>query len=91
MGYYDNRGGLPAAAGPSAAASPPYVEHKAAKKIKNDVNVHKDTIKISLDDQSPDSHLVSFTFDALIDGRFAIKHFDQFPSSLLTSSAERAD
>lgn len=50
-------------------APPPYVEHKAAKKIKNDVNVHKHTIKLTVDDQGSDSHLVSFTFDALVDGR----------------------
>lgn len=46
-----------------------------AKKIKNDVNVHKDTIQLSSDEQSPDSHLISFTFDALADGRFAISRF----------------
>ncbi|KAK6118580.1 hypothetical protein DH2020_047693 [Rehmannia glutinosa] len=63
--------------GPSAAPPPqplpplqpaPYVDHQSAKKIKNDVNVHKDTIRLQLDEQYPDCHLVSFTFDALVDG-----------------------
>ncbi|KAL0413192.1 UNVERIFIED_CONTAM: putative E3 ubiquitin-protein ligase LUL4 [Sesamum radiatum] len=65
--------------GPSVAPLPPpppplqpapYVDHQSAKKIKNDVNVHKDTIRLQVDEQSPDCHLVSFTFDALVDGRF---------------------
>ncbi|KAK6129410.1 hypothetical protein DH2020_036842 [Rehmannia glutinosa] len=47
--------------------SPPH-DHQSAKKIKNDVNVHKDTIRLQLDEQYPDCHLVSFTFDALVDG-----------------------
>lgn len=59
----------------AAAAPPPYVDHKTAKKVKNDVNVHKDTIKLLLDEQSSDSHLVSFTFDALVDGSMTILYF----------------
>ncbi|KAF3632795.1 putative receptor-like serine/threonine-protein kinase ALE2-like [Capsicum annuum] len=47
----------------------PYVDHQNAKKIQNDVNVHKDTIKVQVDELNKDSHLVSFTFDALVDGR----------------------
>lgn len=69
--------------GPSAAPLPqlpqvqpaPYVDHQSAKKIKNDVNVHKDTIKLQLDDLNPDCHLVTFTFDALVDGRITILYF----------------
>ncbi|KAL0455109.1 UNVERIFIED_CONTAM: putative E3 ubiquitin-protein ligase LUL4 [Sesamum latifolium] len=47
--------------GPSVAPLPPpppplqpapYVDHQSAKKIKNDVNVHKDTIRIQVDEQS---------------------------------------
>lgn len=49
---------------------PPYVDHQNAKKIKNDVNVHKDTIRIEVDQNNPDYQLVSFTFDALVDGRY---------------------
>ncbi|MCL7036014.1 hypothetical protein MKW94_012929 [Papaver nudicaule] len=48
---------------------PPYVDHQMAKKIRNDVNVHKGSIKIQIDEKNLDSHLVSFTFDALVDGR----------------------
>lgn len=49
---------------------PPYVDHKSARKIKNDVNVHKDTIRIDWDEKNLDSHLISFTFDALVEGRY---------------------
>lgn len=47
----------------------PYVEHQNAKKVRNDVNVHKDTLRVEVDEQNPDQHLVSFEFDALFDGR----------------------
>lgn len=48
---------------------PPYIEHQNAKKVRNDVNVHKDTLKVEIDEQTPDNYLVSFVFDALFDGR----------------------
>lgn len=48
----------------------PYVEHQSAKVVKNDVNVHKDTIKLEVDENYPDHYLVSFVFDAHYDGRF---------------------
>lgn len=48
----------------------PYVDHQNAKKVKNDVNVHRDTIKVFLDQLNGDRHLVSFTFDAMVDGRY---------------------
>lgn len=50
----------------------PYVDHQNTKKIKNDVNVHKDTIRVHVDEFNKDFHLVSFTFDALVDGRYLI-------------------
>ncbi|KAI3835132.1 hypothetical protein MKX03_019758 [Papaver bracteatum] len=53
----------------------PLVPFQEAKKVRNDVNVHKDTIKIQIDDHNPDYHLVSFTFDALVDGRITIFYF----------------
>ncbi|CAN4108706.1 unnamed protein product [Withania somnifera] len=53
----------------------PYVDHQNAKKIKNDVNVHKDTIKVQVDEFNKDFHLVSFTFDALVDGSITIFYF----------------
>lgn len=56
---------------PMVAAPPPpaYVEHQEAKRVKNDVNVHKDTLRLERDEAYPDQHLVSFVFDALFDGR----------------------
>ncbi|VFQ69067.1 unnamed protein product [Cuscuta campestris] len=53
----------------------PYVDHQSAKKIKNDINVHKDTIKLEVDMLNKDYHLVSFTFDALVDGSISIFYF----------------
>ncbi|KAE8686721.1 putative E3 ubiquitin-protein ligase LUL4 [Hibiscus syriacus] len=54
---------------------PPYVEHQNAKKVRNDVNVHKDTLKLEIDEENPDHHLVSFVFDALFDGSINIFYF----------------
>lgn len=48
---------------------PPYVEQQNAKKVRNDVNVHRDTVRLEVDDLVPGHHLVSFVFDALFDGR----------------------
>ncbi|KAG8636684.1 hypothetical protein MANES_15G023300v8 [Manihot esculenta] len=54
---------------------PPYIEHQNAKKVRNDVNVHKDTLKVEIDEQTPDNYLVSFVFDALFDGSITIFYF----------------
>lgn len=54
---------------------PPYVEHQSAKVVKNDVNVHKDTIKLELDEDYSDHYLVSFVFDAHFDGSITIYYF----------------
>ncbi|XP_042017043.1 probable E3 ubiquitin-protein ligase LUL4 isoform X2 [Salvia splendens] len=85
MGHYNYRPYYApqiSAWGPSASAPlpqlqqpAPYVDHQSAKKIKNDVNVHKDTIRLQLDDLSSDCHLITFTFDALVDGRITIFYF----------------
>ncbi|CAL5397355.1 unnamed protein product [Camellia sinensis] len=56
---------------------PPYVDHQSAKKIKNDVNIHKDTIRIEVDEFNPEYHLVSFTFDAMVDGCITIFYFSK--------------
>lgn len=48
---------------------PPYVEDQHAKKVRSDVNVHKDTLRLEVDEMNPDYHLVSFLFDAMFDGR----------------------
>ncbi|KAL1188554.1 putative E3 ubiquitin-protein ligase LUL3 [Cardamine amara subsp. amara] len=53
----------------------PYVEHQNAKKVRNDVNVHKDTVRLEPDDLHPGYHLVSFVFDASFDGSFTITFF----------------
>ncbi|CAN0856498.1 Probable E3 ubiquitin-protein ligase LUL4 [Linum grandiflorum] len=53
----------------------PYVEHQNAKKVRNEVNVHKDTLKLELDENNPDHHLLSFVFDALVDGSISISYF----------------
>lgn len=47
-----------------------FVEEQQAKKVRNDVNVHKDSVKVEVDELDPDHHLVSFVFDALFDGRY---------------------
>uniref|UniRef100_A0A1J3JJG2 RING-type E3 ubiquitin transferase n=1 Tax=Noccaea caerulescens TaxID=107243 RepID=A0A1J3JJG2_NOCCA len=54
---------------------PPYVEHQSAKKVRNDVNVHKGTVRLEPDDLNPGHHLVSFLFDAVFDGSFSIIFF----------------
>lgn len=60
---------------PPPMPPPAYVEHQQAKKVKNNVNLHKDTLKIEVDQQNPDCHLVSFVFDALFDGSITIYYF----------------
>lgn len=54
---------------------PQFVEQQKAKTVKNDVNVHKDTILLEVDERNPDSHLVSFVFDAQLDGSVTIYYF----------------
>ncbi|KAE8731888.1 putative E3 ubiquitin-protein ligase LUL3 [Hibiscus syriacus] len=79
--YFANQtGSWPAIRAHSMVAAPPqppppYVEHQNAKKVRNDVNMHKDTLKLEIDEQNPDHHLVSFVFDALFDGRITIFYF----------------
>uniref|UniRef100_A0A2P2J815 RING-type E3 ubiquitin transferase n=1 Tax=Rhizophora mucronata TaxID=61149 RepID=A0A2P2J815_RHIMU len=80
--YYGNQAanGWPAIRGPDVGpAQPihpaPYVEHQNAKKVRNDVNVHKDTLRVEIDELNPDNHLVSFVFDALFDGSITIFYF----------------
>ncbi|KAI4367859.1 hypothetical protein MLD38_016482 [Melastoma candidum] len=61
---------------PPRPAPVPIVEQKQAKKVKNEVNVHKDSIRVTVNENGMDSsHLVSFTFDALVDGSFTIFYF----------------
>ncbi|KAF7813769.1 putative E3 ubiquitin-protein ligase LUL4 [Senna tora] len=70
--YYENHAiGWPAidAVVGTVVSTPPYVDHRTAKRIRNDVNVHRDTLQLEVDEQNPDQHLVSFIFDAFYDGR----------------------
>ncbi|KAK3135680.1 hypothetical protein QOZ80_5BG0422110 [Eleusine coracana subsp. coracana] len=62
---------------PPALLGPPpeFVEHQQARKVKNDVNLHKDTIRLVPDDADPDRRLVAFTFDAVTDGSVTIYYF----------------
>lgn len=69
--YYNNQQHGWAPVGPP----PPYVDHQTAKKVRNDVNVHKDTLRIQVDQQNPDHVLVSFVFDAMFDGSITILYF----------------
>ncbi|KAL4303570.1 hypothetical protein GQ457_10G013640 [Hibiscus cannabinus] len=57
------------------ASPPPYVDHRTPKKIKNHINIHKDNVSLFLDHSHLDSHLISFTFDALVDGSITIFYF----------------
>ncbi|GAB2294907.1 hypothetical protein Dimus_029098 [Dionaea muscipula] len=67
---------LPSVVG-STQQPPPqqYVAHQTAKKVKNNVNVRKETIKVEIDENNPDHYLVSFVFDALFDGSITIYYF----------------
>ncbi|KEH32196.1 putative aminoacyltransferase, E1 ubiquitin-activating enzyme [Medicago truncatula] len=51
---------------------PPYTDHETAKKVRNDVNLHKHTLQLYQDPNNPDHHLISFVFDALFPGRITI-------------------
>ncbi|KAL6581801.1 hypothetical protein OROMI_005815 [Orobanche minor] len=53
----------------------PCGEQKAAKVVNSDVNVHKDTLRLEIDELNPDQYLVSFVFDALVDGSITICYF----------------
>uniref|UniRef100_A0A175YP86 RING-type E3 ubiquitin transferase n=1 Tax=Daucus carota subsp. sativus TaxID=79200 RepID=A0A175YP86_DAUCS len=52
-----------------------FVEEQQAKKVRNDVNVHKDTIKLVVDEDDPDRYLITFIFDAMFDGSITIIYF----------------
>ncbi|KAL5157629.1 putative E3 ubiquitin-protein ligase LUL3 [Glycine soja] len=69
--YYQPHPSACPAPRPASTTPPPYVDHQTAKKIRNYVNVHKDTLRLEVDDHNPDHHLLSFVFDAVYDGRGA--------------------
>ncbi|KAJ4893001.1 putative E3 ubiquitin-protein ligase LUL4 [Raphanus sativus] len=60
---------------PMQPLPPPYVENQNAKKVRNDVNVHRDTLRLQVDESVPAHHLVSFVFDAIFHGSFTITFF----------------
>ncbi|GAU20284.1 hypothetical protein TSUD_337650 [Trifolium subterraneum] len=55
--------------GPVMNQPAPFVEHQKAVTIRNDVNIKKETLSVSPDEQNPGFFLVSFTFDATVSGR----------------------
>lgn len=60
---------------PPQVLAPPSGDQKPAKVVNSDVNVHKDTLRLESDDLNPDRCLVSFVFDALLDGSITIYYF----------------
>ncbi|XP_020599055.1 probable E3 ubiquitin-protein ligase LUL2 [Phalaenopsis equestris] len=67
---------------------PPYVDHQKAKTIKNDVNLHKDMIRLEVDVQNPEEYLVSFVYDAVVDGSITIYYFAKEGANCSFSSTE---
>ncbi|KZV55052.1 RING/U-box superfamily protein isoform 1 [Dorcoceras hygrometricum] len=56
-------------------AGPTCTEQTQAKVVRSDVNVHKDSVRLEADETNPDQFLVSFVFDALVDGSITIYYF----------------
>ncbi|KAK8966388.1 putative E3 ubiquitin-protein ligase LUL4 [Platanthera guangdongensis] len=71
-------------------APPPYVEHQKAKKVKNDVNLHKDMILLEVDEQNQEQYLVSFVYDAVVDGSLTIYYFAKEGANCSFSSTEES-
>ncbi|CAL0316965.1 unnamed protein product [Lupinus luteus] len=53
----------------------PYVEHQKAVTIRNAVNIKKETLRIEPDEENPGRFVVSFMFDATIDGSITVIFF----------------
>ncbi|GER44745.1 RING/U-box superfamily protein, partial [Striga asiatica] len=73
--YFGGSFELPQPGVAAAGPAPPCGEQKAAKGVHSDVNVHKDTLRLEVDELNPDQYLVSFVFDALVDGCITICYF----------------
>jgi hypothetical protein len=43
-----------------------------ANTIQNDVNLKKETLRLEKDEENPGFHLVAFSFDATVSGRYAV-------------------
>ncbi|XP_027332053.1 probable E3 ubiquitin-protein ligase LUL4 [Abrus precatorius] len=78
QGYFFNSSSTTSYVGPSSSnhpSPPPYVHNQTAKKIRNNVNLHKHTLRLHIDPHNPHHHLISFVFDALYNGSIAIFYF----------------
>lgn len=53
-------------------AATPYVEHQKAVTIQHDVNLKKDTLRVEPDEYNPGKFVVTFTFDAIVAGRYHV-------------------
>lgn len=53
----------------------PFVEHQKAVTIRNDVNIKKETLAVSPDEENPGFFLLSFTFDATVSGSITVFFF----------------
>ncbi|KAL9688781.1 hypothetical protein QQ045_033205 [Rhodiola kirilowii] len=69
-----------------AVPLPKFAEQQSAKKVKNYVNVRKDSVKIEADERNPDHFLVSFKFDAELDGSITIYYFAKVEDDCKISS-----
>ncbi|XXG44628.1 hypothetical protein AAC387_Pa01g4378 [Persea americana] len=61
---------------PVAPPAPvPYIEHQKAVIIRNDVNLKKKSLKVEPDARNPGQSLVTFAFDAAVDGSITFYFF----------------
>ncbi len=51
---------------------PDVAEHQKANTIQNDVNLKKATLRLEKDEENPGFHLVAFSFDATVSGRYVV-------------------
>lgn len=57
---------------PNPPRAIPEVAEQKANTIRNDVNLKKATLRLEQDEENPGYHLVAFTFDAMVAGRYVI-------------------
>ncbi len=69
----------------SPSTIPEVAEHQKANTIQNDVNLKKATLRLEKDEENPGFHLVAFSFDATVSGRYALS-VQPFSSSAQTNS-----
>lgn len=61
---------------PVAPPAPvPYIEHQKAVIIRNDVNLKKKSLKVEPDARNPGQYLITFAFDAAVDGSITFYFF----------------